>query len=284
MKGEKGMKKIICFIGLISLFFTGVHLFADVSPWMEAISGYKPMYFITGIGDDQGKINVSFKFDIFHSLKIGLYFAYSQLMFWEIYEWSRPFTVIDFQPEIFWRFESGDNFADDMVIPVIDYLQIGFWEHCSNGQFEPLSRGYDGSYLQAQFSIGSFLNFGINLKLYYIWLKEDHNEDYEDYMGNFTMTIFLKLKEERNVDLEELYVKFGIGNNSLGFGNFPLESFDPLYGWQEIGLKSRVIFSRFRPYVQFYRGYGESVFTYNVMNYNSAYEQDFSIRLGLIFE
>ncbi|MBN1696233.1 MAG: phospholipase A [Spirochaetales bacterium] len=271
---------IVCLVGFL-LMSTGV--FAE-SPWMEAISGYKPMYLITGIGDDQGKINISFKFDVFHSLKIGLYFAYNQLMFWQIYEWSSPFTVINFAPEIFWCFESGNNFAGDMVIPGIDYIQLGFWDHLSNGQFEPYSLGFERSYVEAQFSVGSWLNLGINLKFYYLWRKEPNNEDYEDYMGNFAAKIFLKLVDDEKNDLEELYASFGIGNNSLGFGGDPLESFDPFYGWQEIGMKTRVLFSRFRPYIQFYSGYGECINTYNVKNYNSAYEKEFSIRIGLIFE
>ena len=72
------MRRIVMIILLCIISFQvfGQQAVAE-SLWVDALSAYKPIYFITGLGDDQVKVRVSFKFDVFHPRKIGLYFGFT---------------------------------------------------------------------------------------------------------------------------------------------------------------------------------------------------------------
>lgn len=290
------MRKIFLFIILLILCF---QVFGQENPWKSAISGYKPIYFITGIGEDQVKIRVSFKFDLFYPNKIGFYFGYTQLMFWDFYKFSAPFTEIDFNYDIFWRFESGYNFANDYEIPFVDYIQVGLLEHTSNGMPGPedpddpdvvnLSRGYDRIYLQFQAGIGSWLRFGLNFKyfycLYILYNKNPHdNPDIQEYIGSFVCRPFLVLYNKGLDDTMELYGEFAAGGGVNGL-NFTER------GFLEIGFKSYKLLSRFRIYAQYYQGFCESLLNYNVSAENIFKSENgedvvlpFSFRVGLIIE
>ncbi|MBN2534162.1 MAG: phospholipase A [Spirochaetales bacterium] len=283
-------------IALIILLFCLCILVFGESPWMAALSGYKPIYFITGIGEDQAKVRVSFKFDFFYPHKIGFFFGYSQLMFWDLYEFSGPFTEIDFNFDLFWRFESGNNFANDYEIPFIDYFQAGLWEHTSNGMpgvedtgGENLSRGIDRIYLQFQAGIGSWLRLCLNFKYFYcffiVYNDEKHdNPDIQDYIGSFVCRPFLVFYNKSLNDTLELYGEFAAGGgvNGLDFTEG---------GFLEIGFKSYKLLSCFRIYAQYYQGYCESILNYNKSAENSYKNGDgedvvvpFSFRVGVIIE
>ncbi|MBN2444790.1 MAG: phospholipase A [Spirochaetales bacterium] len=285
------MRKIII---ILLLFFITLPLMGAEDTWATQLSGYKPLYILTGAGEDQVKIRFSFKFDIFSPYKIGLYFAYSQLLFWDLYEFSSPFTEINFNPDFFWRFQSGDNFANDYVIPFIDYFQVGLWEHISNGMPDTgdensLSRGLDRQYLQFQASVGSWIKFGLNFKYFYVhyitYNNEPHdNPDIQDYIGSFIARPFIIYYNKELDDTLELYGEFGAGGgaNGLDFTNG---------GFLEIGFKSYKLFSRFRLYAQYYQGYFESILNYdrsaeNIIIENGGEETvlPFSFRVGIIFE
>lgn len=281
---------------IILLFILCLQVSGDENLWMAALSSYKPIYVITGLGDDQVKIRVSFKFDFFHPYKVGFYFGYTQLMFWDLYKFSAPFTEIDFNFDIFWRFESGYNFANDLKIPLIDYIQLGLWEHISNGMpgtmdqgEENLSRGIDRMYIQVQAGIGSWLRLGLNFKYFYcIYLefsdKEHDNPKIQEYIGSFICRPFLVLYNKGLDDTMELYGEFaaGGGENGLNFTEG---------GFLEIGLISYKILSRFRLYAQYYQGFFESILHYNVSAENTYKDGKgenivipFSFRIGFIVE
>lgn len=258
---------------LAILFLAFTTVLASALENTTPLSSYKPVYFI--VGKDLAKIQVSMKYDIFYPWNLGLYAAYTQTMYWEIFKASNPFRQIDFNPEFFLRFETKNNFLDNADLGFLDYFQLGLFEHKSNGEDGTNSRGYNRSYVQLQMSVGDFLNFGLNLKYFYIWPTlpgfVNDNKDIQDYIGSFECKVFLKLKgkEKKMVDYEELYASFGAGGGMNGF--------DFSKGWQEYGFMVRTLFSRVRPYVQVWHGYGESILDYN------KYE-DWQIRLGLIFE
>lgn len=233
------------------------------------ISAYNPSYFI--IGPDLAKIQISFKYDIFYPWNLGLFIGYSQKMFWEIYKLSDPFSDIDFNPELFFKFESKNNFLNNADLGFIDYFQLGLFEHKSNGEDGTNSRGYDRSYVQIQVSWGDFLNIGANIKYFYIYPSQiADNPSIQNYIGSFEWKVFLKLKgKPEKVDYEELYAAFGTGGGMNGF--------DFSKGWQEYGFMVRTLFSRIRPYIQVWHGYGESLLDYNR-------DAGWEYRIGLIFE
>lgn len=249
------------------LSFIGV-VFGD-GP-LSPVSAYNPVYFIAGDYQSEVKVQMSFKYSIFHPWKVGLYAGYNQLMFWDLYKNSNPFRQIDFNPELFWRFDSKNNFLGDVDLVFVDYFQLGLFDHKSNGDAGVDSRGFDRCYAQIQCSFGSFLNAGFNFKYFYIFPgRATENPDIQDYIGSFETKFFIKLKgEEDNVDYEELYASFGAGGGINGG--------DISKGWQEYGLKIRPVLSRVRPYIQYWTGYAESMLTYN--------KRSSALRIGLIFE
>jgi hypothetical protein len=76
-----------------------------------SLSFYNPLYILFGNKDDQVKVQLSFKYDLFYGIinNLGLYLAYTQLMDWRLYDKSSPFRDINFNPEVFWRLESQEK-------------------------------------------------------------------------------------------------------------------------------------------------------------------------------
>lgn len=266
------MKMNCRMLSLISLFlFATFPLFANDLTADGTISAYKPNYIIMTWPPEPLKLQVSMKYDFFFPWKVGLYAGYSQLMIWDIFASSSPFREMEYNPEIFWRFESKNNFLDDVDLPGVDYLQLGFFEHRSNGEEGTNSRSYNRSYIEAQLSVGDLINFGVNGKYFYMYTLFE-NPDIQDYMGSFEAKLFLKVRgieDGKRVDYEEYYIAFGTGGGKNGL--------DFSKGWQEAGVKIRSFFSRVRPYVQLYNGYNETLLHYNR-------KSEFVVRAGLIFE
>src|SRR5690606_25866467 len=61
----------------------------------ERFSYHEPSYLV--FGDDDLKLQYSFKYRL--SRKLDLYLSYTQLMFWAIYDESKPFSDINYRPE-----------------------------------------------------------------------------------------------------------------------------------------------------------------------------------------
>jgi phospholipase A1 len=270
------MKKTVLI--LCSLFLC-MHLYCvDGEVNYSPLTFYKSVYLTTGILQDQVKIQFSFKWEVLQ--RIGFYAAYSQLMMWNLYDPSSPFKDINFNPDLFWRFESGYNFLGDVRIPGVDYIQLGFFEHNSNGKVAPDSRGYNRFYVQAQFGIGEELHAALNIKWFMLYdpllnlpLFKIDNPDIQDYIGCFEFLVFLRLRDvARNIDSEEIYVRFAPGGGVLGL--------DFTKGYQEIGLLTRSFISRFRVYIQLYHGYAECLIDYS----NAAAWDRFAIRAGVMFQ
>jgi phospholipase A1/A2 len=246
----------------------------DYSP----ISFFRPVYITSGVLANQVKMQISAKWELFQ--RVGLYMAYSQLMMWNLYDPSSPFKDINFNPEVFFRFESGYNFAGDAVIPFLDYIQLGFYEHNSNGLVAPDSRGYNRFYLQTQFGAGDWLHVSLNAKFFVLYdqlfkfpLFAIDNPDIQDYIGWTEFLFSIKLVDlEKHVDQDEIYVRFAPGGGMFGF--------DFTRGYQEIGLITRDLIGRFRIYLQLYHGYAEYLLQYK----DAALADTFRIRAGIIIQ
>lgn len=76
--------------------------------FVENLSAYEPIYAAYGPGtNSEARVQISFRYQLFGSrtregqsasLGDGLYFAYTQRMFWDLGADSSPFRNIDFQP------------------------------------------------------------------------------------------------------------------------------------------------------------------------------------------
>ena len=106
-------------------------------PPVAAFSAYKPTYFLLGKKDGKGQI--SFKARLAEG--IPLYLGYSQLMMWDIFNSSAPMRDINFNPEMFYRFQLGPDERPR-------WLDFGIFEHESNGLNGNDSRSWNRSSLR----------------------------------------------------------------------------------------------------------------------------------------
>ena len=180
-------------------------------------------------------------------LGLPLYFAYTQISFWQAYDArnSAPFRETNYNPEIFFRpktfpFSSGQVSAD-----------IGF-EHESNGQKPPISRSWNLLYFSPYYLRPNFL---IYLKLRYRLSEDektnpldaagDDNPDITDYLGYSDLQLFYRFPWHH---LVRLMLRGNLATGKGGFVacySFPVEIGDLSYFYLRVS-----------------HGYGESLVDY----------------------
>lgn len=250
---------------LITLILILTSGYVYAKDYENPISAYKENYFI-GNSEDV-KFQISIQGNLFYPSKIGLFFAYTQIAWWDIYDDSSPFREFNHSPEIFYRLESNNNIFGNLSLGYIDYIQVSPIYHKSNGLDGEKSRSINYYYAEGQASIGDVYNFGLVLRVWnYIGDMSD-NPDYQNYRGNAEGELFFQLKSRtvNYFDKEKIYVRGG--------GNHIAKK-----GWIEGGMKVRILTTRFQPflYFQVWHGYAEGMINYN--------EKDTVYRLGLTFE
>ena len=231
---------------------------------LNPLSFYKPIYFTFGNNKDQVLVQLSFKAALLSFYNMGFFAGYSQQMWWKLYDGSSPFRETNYNPEFFWKWR--------MDYGILEYVQIGFVEHLSNGISGPGSRGLNRSYGQIQLSYGSPIAFGFNLKGNWTWDQSGDNPDILDYLGYYEAELFAKLeKNGLYTDKEKISVKWHTGKGMYGF--------DWKKGFVEVGLQTRLLIKAINPnvFLQFRYGYGESGF----VDYN---RKNFAVRLGLTLD
>lgn len=176
--------------------------------------------------------------------KVDIYGAYTNRSFWQVYnsELSSPFRETDHEPEIWaqftpkWEIFGFKNLANS----------IGF-VHQSNGQGGVLSRSWNRVYANFVFAKG---NFAIGFKPW-IRLSEDassdDNPDITDYLGHYELRAGYKWNEQVFSVMSRNNLESGFDRGAFEFGwSFPLWKYPYLKG-----------------YIQYFRGYGESLIDYN---------------------
>jgi phospholipase A1 len=216
---------------------------------------YLPTYII--VNDEDLKIQFSGKYRL--TKKINLYIAYTQLMFWNIYEESKPFQDIIFNPEIFYRLLERKN-------SLITSLDFGY-AHNSNGKDQAASRSFDRMYIKINtlYKVKSRA-LQSELKLYKIRNEDKNNQDITSYQGYWELYFFLKnifAKQHQKLDIE---FKIFAGSEIVNF----------VKGSRQIGLIYHHDSEIFSPsiYLQYYSGYSE-----NLIGYRDRVD---NIRLGFM--
>lgn len=206
----------------------------------QKFSYYEPSYLI--FGEDDLKLQFSFKYRL--SKSHNLYFAYTQLMFWDIYGESKPFRDVNYRPEGFYRLA-------DRMGSVFGSLDFGYL-HYSNGKEKEDSRSLDRIFLRTNFSTKAFdYVLGGTLMVYQIFNEDDTNRDIVNHLGYWELKMFvadiLTFLEQR-VDLQ---VRTYAGS----------KVFDIDKGGYEIGLVYNLVSADFNPaiYLQRFEGYTESL-------------------------
>lgn len=171
-----------------------------------------------------------------------LYAAYSQLAFWQAYDGksSAPFREINFEPEIFMTFDTGYK-----LLGVTSQLISVGYNHQSNGRSKPLSRSWNRIMASLLFSRG---NTYLTLKPWFRIpekTQDDDNPHMEKYYGYGELFILQKLKEHT--------LTLMLRNNLRTSGNKGAVQVD----W------SFPLHKKFKGYVQYFNGYGESLMDYN---------------------
>ena len=190
------------------------------------------------------KFQLSFKFPVVENLfnsNMDLYFAYTNLSFWQAYnsDISAPFRETNHEPEAFLIFENDwelFGWRNSLV-------QMGL-THQSNGRGGPLSRSWNRLYAQLVFERDKLF---LGLKPWYRLPEDaenDDNPDIDDYLGNGE--IWLGYKGGPNIYSMMLRNKLLTGGKNA----IQLDWSFPLSG-------------RFRGYLQYFNGYGESLIDYD---------------------
>ena len=204
--------------------------------------------------EDQRLDNVEAKFQI--SLKVPLaqdflvegstlWAGYTQLSLWQLYnsEASAPFRETNYEPEIFWAFDTGGEWAG---LPLQGF-SLGF-SHQSNGRGELLSRSWNRIF--ADFLLADD-NWAIGFKPWYRIPEDeedDDNPDINDYLGYADFTFTYKWDDMTFTTLLRNNLR---SEDNLTSGNLTM-SF-PLPG-------------RLSGYVEYFNGYGETLIDYNHRN------------------
>jgi phospholipase A1 len=179
----------------------------------------------------------------------SLFFAFTVRSFWQAYnrEISAPFRETNYEPELFWvtpvpwRILGGDAslFAVGLV-------------HQSNGRSQLFSRSWNRIYASVVWERWRYV---FHFKTWWRVPEDekddpldpdgDDNPDIEDYLGNFEFTIaYRKYDHEVSVMLRNNLDRDDNRGAIQVDWTFPLQR-------------------RFRGYVQFFNGYGESLIDYD---------------------
>ncbi|WP_340680602.1 phospholipase A [Paraglaciecola sp.] len=199
----------------------------------------------------EAKYQISVKFPLYlHGENTsGLYFAFTAMSFWQVYngEISKPFRETNYEPEIFYSLQNN------MKILGFEFnqLQVGV-NHQSNGQSGERSRSWNRLFAAALFSDENAFYY---IKTWYR-IPEDEKQNINDTQG------------DDNPDITHF-----LGHIELGFGT-KLGNFDLLTlvrnnlkmnenkGSIELNL-SYALGDRYNLLLQYFNGYGDSLIDYN---------------------
>lgn len=194
------------------------------------------------------KFQISVKGHMFGEDRTTLWFGYTQLSFWQFYDWghSQPFRENNFEPELIlshrpkdWTLGSGLSTG---------FVNLGF-VHQSNGQSLPRSRGWNRAYLQAglEQDLGEQRTLVLLPRL---WKRlgggssDDDNPDIEHFLGH------------GDLELRYHHKDMGVLSALLRIHSVQLD----------LALPSTLVTSLLHStnlHLQYFNGYGESLIDYN---------------------
>lgn len=244
-----GIKKLLTIILLVMSFCVSARNTDEITETIlgastnEKFSYYEPSYLI--FGEEDLKLQFSFKYRL--SKSNNLYFAYTQLMFWEIYGKSKPFTDVNYRPEGFYRLvEKKDNFFSS--------LDFGYL-HLSNGQESDESRSLDRIFLRTSFKTNIKDHvLGGSLMVHQIFNEDDTNKDIINHLGYWELRGFLSDIMTLLDQKIDLHFRTYAGS----------KVYDLDKGGYELGLIYNLVSADFNPafYLQRFEGYSESLIEY----------------------
>lgn len=198
---------------------------------------------------NEAKFQLSFKMKIWQDLldkDVDLWLAYTQLSFWQLYNaaFSSPFRDTNYEPELLVNFRTHYEIFGFKG----RFFNIGF-NHQSNGRSRPLSRSWNRAVANLGWEKN---NLGLLLRTWWRIPEREGNDDNPDissYMGYGELwgTYYWNRHKFAVMFRNNLRPGNNVGAVQLDW-SFPL----PL-------LKT----DRFKGYIQYFNGYGESLLDYN---------------------
>ena len=228
------------------------------------LSHYKPIYFL--VGTPHTKIQLSFKTQI--ASKWPIYFAYTQLMLWNLFINSPFFYDINYNPSFFYRM----NINSDKK----QWLDLIPWEHESNGRGGETERSWNLTAIVYHFRFKLWNNslgtapsaLSANIKAWVPYVLNGNNKNLARHRGVWQIDLGLSNILGHNFDFADLVLRAYPGGKSL---------INPLQGAQELTFRAKLKDSSFLPLFvfQIFHGYAESLLDYSKINWG--------VRLGLGF-
>lgn len=217
-----------------------------VLPFYQTNNPYQAIYFNATPNNQQLKreeLKAYFSFltpivrHLYENKPISLNFAYSQLMYWQVYAKSQYFRETNYEPELF----IDNHFSRYMA------AQLGI-NHQSNGRGGDLERSWNRAYFQFKFTGQNWL---VKLRGWTLFAENDssnlHNPDIAYYLGY------------ENILLSYQWGRFKTSveaqNIESGFQR----------GFVQVSV-SHPILKTLSLYGQFFNGYGQSLIEYNHKN------------------
>ncbi len=200
------------------------------------------------------KFQLSYKVPVVEGLfgsEVDLYAAYTNLSFWQAYnrDISSPFRETNHEPELF--LSVPDMWPDDWQLDGWRNALMRFGVvHQSNGQGGFLSRSWNRVYADLLFEKRNFL-FGIK-PWYRIPEDNDDNPYIDDYLGRYEIHgLYKKRRQTFSLMLRNLF-------DAENRDTVKIDWSFPLYG-------------RWRGYLQYFNGYGESLIDHNAKTHRLGF-------------
>ena len=205
---------------------------------------FKALYEDADVDNVEVKFQISFQARLAEGLfnkDLDLWGAYTQQSWWQVFnnDQSAPFRETNYEPELFFRWQQDNElwgFNNRMI-------SFGF-NHQSNGRGRSLSRSWNRLFASAEFDRG---NLAVTTRVW--WRvpeakKDDDNPDINKYLGYGDIKAAYKSGDQ----------VFGVTlRNNLRADNKGAVQFDWTFP----------ISQRFKGYIQYFNGYGESLIDYN---------------------
>ena len=194
---------------------------------------------------------------------MDVWFAYTQLSFWQIYNtaFSAPFRDLNYEPELL------VNFRTDYEVLGFKgrFINVGF-NHQSNGRSSPLSRSWN----RIVANIGlERNNLGLQLKTWYRLPENgnnnDDNPDMTRYMGyGELLTTYYWEKQRFAIMLRNNLRQNNLGAVQLDWSIPPITLGHLLLGsFLSKPTLEKYLTDKFSLYFQYFNGYGEGLIDYN---------------------